>query len=120
METGSLAGSMRNRLLAFALAAATCGFGADRKLSAVIVDGVNNHDWAAGTSAIKTILEGTGRFTVDIRTYPKLPEFSVRANKCVLTEIFSARFVSYLPENEAKDPVLVLEHKKAKVITSAS
>lgn len=64
------------KLLAFALAVATCGFDAERKLSAVIIDGVNNHDWAAGTSAIQTILEGTGRFTVDICTYPKLPKFS--------------------------------------------
>ena len=51
-------------------------FGADRKLSAVIVDGVNNHDWVAATTAIRTILEGTGRFSVDVSTYPKLPEFS--------------------------------------------
>ncbi len=49
---------------------------AERKLSAVIVDGVNNHDWEAGTRAIQTILEGTGRFTVDVSTYPKLPDFS--------------------------------------------
>ncbi len=46
------------------------------KLSALIVDGVNNHDWAAGTRAIRTILEGTGRFTVDVRTYPQKPEFA--------------------------------------------
>lgn len=64
-------------VLAFTLAATACsGFGADRKLSAIIVDGVNNHDWSAGTMAIRTILEGTGRFTVDVATYPKLPDFS--------------------------------------------
>jgi type 1 glutamine amidotransferase len=48
----------------------------ERKLTAVIVDGVNNHDWAAGTAFIKRTLEATGRFVVDVATYPKLPEFS--------------------------------------------
>jgi len=65
---------MRNSLLAFALAAAFAG--AQPKLSAVIVDGVNNHDWAAATTAIKTILETSGRFNVTVSTYPKLPDFS--------------------------------------------
>ena len=69
---------MRRILLpfVFSLACSSIGFAADRKLSAVIVDGVNNHDWAAGTRAIQGILEGTGRFTVDVSTYPKLPDFS--------------------------------------------
>jgi type 1 glutamine amidotransferase len=62
-------------LLAILLAGASVCFGADRKLSAVIIDGVNNHDWAAGTAAIRTILERSGRFTVEVCTYPKLPDF---------------------------------------------
>jgi type 1 glutamine amidotransferase len=49
---------------------------AEHKLKAVIVDGVNNHDWVAGTVAIQKILESTGRFTVDVATYPALPDFS--------------------------------------------
>ena len=53
----------------------SCAFAAEGKLSAVIIDGVNNHDWAAGTAAIRTILEGTGRFTVDVSTFPHLPDF---------------------------------------------
>lgn len=65
---------MRNHLLALVLAATFAG--AQPKLSAVIVDGVNNHDWAAATTAIKTILETSGRFTVTVSTYPKLPDFS--------------------------------------------
>lgn len=65
------------RQLAFlALAVATTAAGAGRKLSAVIVDGVNNHDWEAGTRAIRSILEESGRFTVDVSTYPKLPDFA--------------------------------------------
>src|SRR5580692_5330621 len=69
---------MRKILLPFilSLACSGVGFAADRKLAAVIVDGVNNHDWAAGTRAIQAILEGTDRFTVDVSTYPKLPDFS--------------------------------------------
>jgi type 1 glutamine amidotransferase len=62
--------------LAILLGAAALGSAADRKLSAVIVDGVNNHDWAAGTRAIRSILEETGRFTVDVCMWPKLPDFS--------------------------------------------
>jgi len=64
------------KLLAFGLVVASFGYAADRKLSAVIVDGLNNHDWAPATAAIKSILEGTGRFTVEVSTWPKLPEFS--------------------------------------------
>lgn len=48
----------------------------NHKLSVVIVDGMNNHDWQAGTRAIQSILEATGRFTVDVCTYPKKPDFS--------------------------------------------
>jgi hypothetical protein len=46
-----------------------------RKLSVLIVDGVNNHDWAAATSVLQSILEGTGRFTVEVCTWPALPRF---------------------------------------------
>jgi uncharacterized protein len=46
------------------------------KLSALIIDGVNNHDWAAGTRAIQTILEGTGRFRVTVATWPARADFS--------------------------------------------
>jgi type 1 glutamine amidotransferase len=46
-------------------------------LKAVIVDGMNNHDWASATAAIKQILEQTGRFSVvDVSPYPSLPDFS--------------------------------------------
>src|SRR4051794_14320433 len=62
--------------VALALLLAVSAAAADRKLTAVIIDGVNNHDWAAGTRAIQSTLEGTGRFTVDVATYPKLPDFA--------------------------------------------
>ena len=64
------------KLLIFALLGAFCAPGADRQLKAVIVDGMNNHDWATATRAIRAILEGSGRFTVDVSSFPKLPEFA--------------------------------------------
>ena len=48
----------------------------EKKLSALIVDGVNNHDWAAATRAIRSTLEGTGRFRVSVATWPERPEFA--------------------------------------------
>lgn len=40
------------------------------KLKALIIDGQNNHDWKATTPILKSILEDSGRFTVDITTSP--------------------------------------------------
>lgn len=41
-----------------------------KKLSVLIVDGINNHDWRTGTSVIREVLAATGRFTVDVSTTP--------------------------------------------------
>ena len=52
-------------MIAFALL--LCAFGAKtekQRLSVLIVDGINNHDWETGTRAVKAILNATGRFTV--------------------------------------------------------
>jgi type 1 glutamine amidotransferase len=43
---------------------------ADEKIRLLIVDGQNNHDWRAMTPLIRAVLEGTGRFTVDVATSP--------------------------------------------------
>jgi type 1 glutamine amidotransferase len=43
---------------------------AQRKLSALVVDGINNHDWQAGTRMIRETLEAAGRFTVEVSTTP--------------------------------------------------
>lgn len=67
---------LARNLIALAFLSVPGAFAADGKISAVIIDGVNNHDWAAGTAAIRNILEGSGRFTVDVSTFPKLPDFS--------------------------------------------
>ena len=44
--------------------------GADARIPVLIIDGVNNHDWARTTAAVRATLERTGRFTVDVSTSP--------------------------------------------------
>ena len=39
-------------------------------IPALIVDGQNNHDWKATTPILKSLLEQTGLFTVDVATSP--------------------------------------------------
>ena len=64
-------------VLALAVLPALPLWAAPHLWKAVIIDGVNNHDWAAGTAAIKEILESNGHFSkVDVATYPALPDFS--------------------------------------------
>jgi type 1 glutamine amidotransferase len=66
---------MMLRLLLATLIAISFSAAAGARLSALIIDGMNNHDWAAGTRAIQTVLEGSGRFTVTISTWPAKPDF---------------------------------------------
>ena len=42
----------------------------DKTISVLIVDGMNNHDWARGTRLLKAILLQSGLFTVDVSTSP--------------------------------------------------
>jgi type 1 glutamine amidotransferase len=68
---------MRALFFSIALIAAAATSSPHPKLKAVIIDGINNHDWAAGTAAIKQILESTNRFAViDVATHPTLPDFT--------------------------------------------
>jgi len=57
--------SRRSFLLATAAAAAPT-----EKLRVLVIDGINNHDWQAGTKEIRRILEATGRFTIAVSTSP--------------------------------------------------
>lgn len=43
---------------------------APHKLRALIVDGMNNHDWQKATRGIRLILERSGRFQVEVSTTP--------------------------------------------------
>ena len=38
------------------------------QIRVLIIDGVNNHDWAAGTAGIRSILDEAGGFRVDVST----------------------------------------------------
>jgi type 1 glutamine amidotransferase len=60
---------MRRSFLLGALAA-PAALPQSRKLSALVIDGINNHDWQAGTKVIRSVLESTGRFTVEVSTSP--------------------------------------------------
>src|SRR5665811_1561866 len=81
---------MMMRLLLVMVVSLYASAAAGPKLSALVIDGMNNHDWAAGTRAIQSILEGSGRFTVSVRTWPAKPDFSpvsythLRAHETVL------------------------------------
>ena len=66
---------MTLRLLLATMLALSSTTAADPKLSALVIDGMNNHDWAAGTRAIQSVLEGSGRFTVTVSTWPATPDF---------------------------------------------
>jgi hypothetical protein len=40
------------------------------KVRVLVIDGINNHDWAAGTRAIVGVLRGAGLFAVEVLTAP--------------------------------------------------
>ncbi len=40
------------------------------RIPTLIVDGMNNHDWPRATGILREILEGSGRFTVEVSTSP--------------------------------------------------
>ena len=66
------------RHLAFFLTLAAWPAAAAGAIHALIIDGQNNHDWRATTPVLKSILEGSGLFQVDVvTTPPKGGDFSV-------------------------------------------
>ena len=56
--------------VAFAILAIAHSSGAAEKVRVLIIDGQNNHNWAAMTPPMKAELEKTGRFTVEVATTP--------------------------------------------------
>ncbi len=58
-------------LLLFFLFAISPALSQDQ-LSALIIDGRNNHDWQTTTDALQAILKSTGRFDVTVSTAPEL------------------------------------------------
>lgn len=60
-------------LVLLGAAALTVG-AADEKITVLIIDGQNNHNWQQTTPVLKKILEGTNKFTVDVATSPPPPK----------------------------------------------
>ncbi len=67
MKTFPLTSSLITTAL---LVAATALSAATDKIKVLIIDGQNNHQWATTTPSLKTILEDTGVFQVDVSTTP--------------------------------------------------
>src|SRR4051812_4566985 len=42
----------------------------NKKIRVLIIDGMNNHDWARNTRILKAIMEKSDGFTVDVSTSP--------------------------------------------------
>ena len=67
---------LNRRLLLVGLLAAVVGpvssgtLGATEKLRLLLIDGQNNHKWQATSPILKSFLEKSGRFTVDVATSP--------------------------------------------------
>ena len=83
---------------------------AERKLSVLIVDGRNNHNWQITTDALRATLEATGRFIVSSTTAPAstIPR-APRAPKSVHPRV-QAAFEKYAQAYQkqtqpAKDPL---------------
>ena len=58
------------RLAVHLVSLVSAAFAASDKINVLIVDGQNNHQWAATTPMLKRILEDTGRFAVEVSTSP--------------------------------------------------
>lgn len=52
--------------------------GVEPTIPVLIMDGMNNHDWQAGTHGISRILNATGRFSVGVVSFPMVlpPDFN--------------------------------------------
>jgi len=61
---------MNKLLTAFAVLCLATANSEAAPLKALILDGQNNHDWKNTTPVIRSILENTGRFTVEVATSP--------------------------------------------------
>ncbi len=61
-------------LVIFAVALNCWGEESPEKISVLILDGQNNHDWKATTPVLKSALEACGRFEVSVATSPGADE----------------------------------------------
>ncbi|MEM8955668.1 MAG: ThuA domain-containing protein [Verrucomicrobiota bacterium] len=73
---------MKNSLILAAMCfGLVLGAGAEEKLKVLLVDGQNNHAWEETTPVMVSILEGSGRFDVDVVSSPRGPRKAPRKPK---------------------------------------
>ena len=70
------------------------------KIKALIVDGQNNHNWRGTTPVLKTILERSGRFTVEVATTP------TKKDKETDAEAYTKNMAAYKPDFAKYDVVI--------------
>lgn len=106
-----------------ALASFVSGEHASDKLTALIIDGQNNHDWRSTTDALRATLEATGRFDVVIETspqdlFPKTPRAKDPDEAAAIKALFrkesdaarkftDARWQAWAPDFDRADVVIL-------------
>ena len=70
------------------------------KIKALIIDGQNNHNWRGTTPALKTILEKSERFTVDVATTP------TKRDKDADAETYNKNMVAFKPDFAKYDVII--------------
>ena len=75
---------------------------ADKKLSVLLIDGQNNHQWQQTTPLLKKILENSGRFEVEVSTTPPSPPRKPRKPKGKLSEGQQKNYEKQLAEWKTK------------------
>ena len=70
------------------------------KIKALIVDGQNNHNWRGTTPLLKTLLEQSGRFTVEVATAP------TKKDKEADAEAYSKNMAAFKPDFAKYDVII--------------
>ena len=70
------------------------------KIKALIVDGQNNHNWRGTTPVLKTILEQSGRFTVEVATTP------TKRDKEADAETYKKNLAAFKPDFAKYDVII--------------
>jgi hypothetical protein len=52
-----------------------------KRIRVVLIDGQNNHDWRTTSPWLKKILEGDGKYTVDVSSYLKAATSRARSRR---------------------------------------
>ena len=82
---------------------------AAEKLKLLIVDGQNNHNWRATTPVMKTFLETSGRFAVDVATSPprlRIPKNTPKEKRDALKAELKEKWDDFRPAFAKYDVVL--------------